>query len=132
MPTFDSRVLAIQIDRAHDEVYEFCANPANFARWASGLGEAVACENGQWIGWTPHGRIRVQIAPRNDYGVLDHVVTADNGAEVYIPLRVVASGDGCELQFTLFRQPGMDDETFAHDAEWVMRDLRALKRLMES
>ena len=32
---------------------------------------------------------------------------------------------------TLFRGPGMTDETFARDADWVRRDLAALKRLLE-
>jgi hypothetical protein len=37
-----------------------------------------------------------------------------------------------EVQFTLFRVPGMNDEKFAADAEWVMRDLSKLKELLES
>ena len=38
---------------------------------------------------------------------------------------------GSEVIFTLFRLPGMTDEAFARDAEWVERDLRALKALLE-
>jgi hypothetical protein len=37
-----------------------------------------------------------------------------------------------ELQFTLLRQPHMDDAAFAHDAEWIARDLRALQALLEA
>jgi hypothetical protein len=44
----------------------------------------------------------------------------------------VAKGGGCELVLTLFRQPGMSDERFAADAQWVMRDLDAAKRLLEA
>jgi hypothetical protein len=32
---------------------------------------------------------------------------------------------------TLFRQPGMSDEKFAADADWVGRDLLAAKKLLE-
>ena len=45
--------------------------------------------------------------------------------------RVIADGAGSEVLFTLFRLPDTTDETFARDAEWVERDLRALKALLE-
>ena len=47
-------------------------------------------------------------------------------------MRIVANGTGCEVTFTLFRQPGMSAEQFAADAEWVSRDLAALKALLEA
>lgn len=68
----------------------------------------------------------------NRHGVLDHAVTLPRGVTIYIPLRVVPSGSGCELVLTLFRQPHMTDEQFAADEAWVMRDLAAAKRIIES
>jgi hypothetical protein len=47
-------------------------------------------------------------------------------------LRIVANGSGCDVALTLFQTPGMSDETFEADAEWVQSDLRALKSLLES
>ena len=47
-------------------------------------------------------------------------------------MRIIPNGSGCELIFTLFRLPGASDEKFAADAEWVMRDLTALKNLLET
>jgi hypothetical protein len=41
------------------------------------------------------------------------------------------NGPGCDLVLTLFRRPEMSDAQFAADAEWVMRDLEAAKRLLE-
>jgi hypothetical protein len=49
-----------------------------------------------------------------------------------VPWRVVPSCGGCELVLRLFRQPEMSDAQFAADAEWVMRDLGAAKRLLEA
>lgn len=46
-------------------------------------------------------------------------------------MRVVPNGDGSEVVFTLFRQPGMTDEQFAADAAWVAKDLAALKAVFE-
>jgi hypothetical protein len=51
--------------------------------------------------------------------------------EIYIPLRLVANGEGTEVVFLLFRQPGMSDEDFFADAAMVTKDLKALKRLLE-
>jgi hypothetical protein len=60
-------------------------------------------------------------------GVMDQHVETGDGLEVHIPLRVIANGDGAEVMLTLFRLPGMTNETFARDAKWITRDLRALK-----
>ena len=76
--------------------------------------------------------MKVRFTERNSFGVLDHYVIPELGVEVYIPLRVIANGTGSELIFTLFRLSDMSDEKFAADAEWVMRDLNALKSLLEA
>ena len=60
-----------------------------------------------------------------------HYVDAGKGPEVYVPLRVVANADGAEILLTLFRQPGMSEQQFLADIEWVKRDLTALKALLE-
>jgi len=128
----DKRRLSIAINRAAAEAYEFLSAPENFPRWASGLAGSLRQVGEDWIAETPEGRALVRFSERNAYGVLDHSVTLPRGVTVYVPLRVVARGDGCELVLTLFRRPGMSDEKFAADAEWVMRDLGAAKRILEA
>jgi hypothetical protein len=63
--------------------------------------------------------------------VLDHLVTMPSGVEVYIPMRVVANGEGSEVIFTLFQTPGMTDEILERDIRWVTGDLATLKDLLE-
>ena len=46
-------------------------------------------------------------------------------------MRLIVSGNGCELMFTLFREPNMSDAQFTADAGWVQRDLDGLKGLLE-
>jgi hypothetical protein len=46
-------------------------------------------------------------------------------------MRLIVNGRGCELLFTLFREPKMSDAQFASDAGFVQRDLNGLKRLLE-
>ena len=100
-------------------------------RWASGLGTSIKYVNGKWINETPNGPIEIRFAPRNDLGVLAHFVIIAPGLEVSVPMRVVPNGSISELSFTLFRQPGMTDQKFKEDAEWVLRDLTRLKDLLE-
>ncbi|WP_223258553.1 hypothetical protein [Trinickia symbiotica] len=78
------------------------------------------------------GPVKIRFTELSAYGVLDHYVELPDGTEIYVPMRVISNGTGTEVQFTLFRVPGMIDEKFAADAEWVMRDLKRLKELLEA
>jgi hypothetical protein len=121
----------VYIDRPVAEVYAFASNPANLPRWASGLGSSVVRENQDWFVETPEGRARVTFAPDNEYGVLDHEVVTPSGDTVYVPLRAVTHGDGCEVVFTLRRSTGMTDAEFERDTALVTGDLALLKKVIE-
>ena len=130
----DERVkhLSVRIDRTAAEAYGFLSQPENFPRWASGMGGSLRRQGADWLVDTPEGTATVRFSEQNSYGVLDHQVNLPRRVPIYVPLRVVANGDACDLVLTLFRQPDMSDEKFAADAEWVMRDLNAAKRLLEA
>jgi hypothetical protein len=130
--TYISLNLSISINRDTKFVYDFVCVPENFLRWASGLGKSLKRIDGEWIAETPEGPVKVRFTERNEFGVLDHWVNPKPGLLIYIPMRVIANGNGSELIFTLFRLPGMTDERFSADAEWVMRDLTTLKSLLET
>jgi len=123
--------LSVSINRDAKDVYNYVSVPENFPRWASGLGKSLKKVDGEWIAETPEGPVNVRFTERNECGVLDHWVNPKPGLLIYIPMRVISNGDGCELIFTLFRLPGVTDEKFSADAEWVMRDLTTLKGLLE-
>ncbi|MFG1661123.1 SRPBCC family protein [Micromonospora chersina] len=128
----ESRHLSVHIDRPVAEVYAFVSDPGNLSRWAPGLGSSVVREDGEWFVETPEGRARVSFAPRNEYGVLDHEVVTPSGEKVYVPLRAIADGDGCEVVFTVRRSPGMTDAEFDRDAGLVGADLALLKKVLET
>ena len=127
-----SRTLSVSIECSPKRVYEFVRNPENVPRWAGGLGTSVRKEGDRWILETPDGPLGLAFVADNDLGVLDHRVTIAPGVDVLNPMRVVANGSGSEVSFTLFQLPGMTAEKFAEDARLVERDLRALKKLLES
>lgn len=129
---YPSRNLSVQINRHPRDVYNFISVPENWPRWASGLGKSLVQKNGEWIVETPQGPVKVRFTERNAFGVLDHYVMPKPGVEIYIPMRVIANGQGSEVIFTLFRLSDMSEEQFAADADTVMRDLTALKTLLET
>ena len=132
MAPLASRTLTTAIARPCDEVRAFLAEPWNFPKWASGLaGGLEPGEDGVWMGEGPGGRVFVRFAEPNGLGVADHWVTLADGAVIYVPLRTIASGDEAEVQLTLLQQPGMSLADFERDAQWVKKDLAALKALLE-
>lgn len=128
----ESRHLSVHIDRPVADVYVFVSDPAHLPRWAPGLGTSVVQEDGVWFVETAAGRAQVTFAPDNEYGVLDHEVVTASGEKVYVPLRAIADGEGCEVIFTLRRSPGMTDAEFERDAGLVSGDLARLKTVMEA
>jgi hypothetical protein len=125
--------LSIDVDRPAAVVYDFAVDPSNLPRWAAGLAKgSVELVNGEWVADSPMGRVTIRFVERNGFGVLDHVVTLPSGESVYNPMRVIPDGDGCEVVFTLRRQPDMTDDQFDQDAEAVRADLESLKRVLEN
>lgn len=55
-----------------------------------------------------------------------------DGRSVRNAFRITPNGDGCEVAFVLLRRPEMDDAAFEADAAHVLKDLQALKALMEA
>ena len=127
----ESRHLSVSIDRPLSEVYAFASDPRNLPRWAPGLASAVERDGDGWVVETSQGRVGLTFAAPNEYGVLDHVVTTPSGDTVYVPLRAIADGDGCEVVFTLRRAPGMTDAELDRDTALVTADLALLKQVVE-
>jgi len=129
--TIESRTITVRIDRPFDKVYEFLVDPANWNQWAFGLGRHIRHSQDGWIADSDGGVASVQFTARNSFGVVDHTVICPSGQRVYVPMRLIANSRGCELLFTLFREPNMSDARFASDAGFVQRDLNGLKKLLE-
>ena len=127
----DVRHLSISIAVSLARAYAFAHRPDNFPLWAAGLSTSLRHDGEHWVADTPAGRAIILFALPNDYGILDHYVRIAGQPDIYIPLRMIAHGDGTQLVFTLFRQPGMDDAAFDADAQAVMADLQTLKQLLE-
>lgn len=123
--TSEARTVSVTITRPAADVYEYAAEPRNLPAWS--FVESISLEDGKWVATVPGARSVMTFGPRNDLGVLDHVVEVDDEV-VPVPMRVVPNGDGSEVLFTVFRRPGTD---FDADIAAVEKDLAALKSLLE-
>lgn len=131
--TLEVRHVSVPIDRPPTDVYQFASKPENMPKWASGLAGSLHRVDGEWVAdGAAIGRVRVRFTEPNPFGILDHDVTLPTGATVHNPLRVLPNGQGSEVVFSVFRQPGISAEQFANDTRTVEKDLRTLKRLVES
>ncbi|KNY34452.1 MAG: SRPBCC family protein [Agrobacterium sp.] len=133
MPVMQSRIIHLSVEKPWAQVYGFASDPRNMPRWAAGLGGGLKPDGNDWIAdGGPLGEVRVNFAPTNEFGVIDHVVTLPDGLKVYNALRVTPNGSGAEVSFTLLRLDGMTDEDFEEDAKAITADLETLKSLLEA
>ena len=127
----ETQHLSTYIDRSATAVYEYASDPANLPDWAAGLAGSIDLVGGHWVSNSPLGRITIEMAEPNNFGVLDHWVTTPEGDRHYNPMRVIEHEGGCEVVFTLRRQPGMSDDAFEADAIAIVTDLATLKGILE-
>lgn len=127
----EAHIVSETIEAPPDVVYEFARQVENLPQWASGLAAGVHQDQGAWFAESPMGRVRLEMAPKNDFCVLDHDVTLPNGLKVHNAFRVTPAGDASLLAFVVLRLPGVSAEAFENDVAHVARDLKALKALLE-
>lgn len=127
---YHSRIISIAIDQNWLDFYEAYWRPRDFSKWASGLSRSELAHDGvRWNAEVEDGTVSIRFTGYNQFGVMDHYVSVNDGPEIYVPLRVIENGGGAEVQLTLFQQPGTSDAKFLADAEWVEQDLLTLKLL---
>ena len=132
MAMLSSITVSVSIGCTPERVVEFVRDVRNLPLWAAGLCKSVRADNGSWIVQTAQGEAGLRFVERNDFGILDHVVSPEPGVEIRVPMRVVPNVDGSELLFTVFRLPDMTDNAFSSDIEAVECDLVLLKTLLEA
>ncbi|HYX36733.1 MAG TPA: hypothetical protein VE954_26790 [Oligoflexus sp.] len=123
--------ISIGINRTPDKVYAYVSSPENLPSWAAGLSGSIRREGEKWVADSPMGQVRIQFAPHNAFGVLDHDVTLPNGVTVHNPMRVVPNDMDSEVMFTLFHRPEMSHDELQSDAAQVLEDLMRLKMILE-
>lgn len=129
----ESKVVVVSINRPFAEVYDFVAEPLNLMHWGTTFGTEMKHLQGRdYLVDIPSGEVVLRFADRNDYGVIDFVLYGrDQTPGQPTPARVYPNGEGTDIAITLFRQPGMSNEKFKSDEEWMRSDLSRLKAVLE-
>lgn len=129
---YESRPIGVIIEASAQAVYDYASDPTKLPEWARGLaGSTVQQSDGRWYSDSPMGRVEIAFAPRNDFGVLDHLVTLPNGEATLNPMRVIPNGDGAEVMFIVRKRDGMSFEQWDADCAAVADDLESLRLLFE-
>ena len=126
-----SKTLTVSVKCEPQKACRFVTNPENLPKWATAFCKSVRKEKEEWIVETAQGPVTIRFVPKNDLGVADHYVTPSPGVDIYVPMRVVANGADSEIMLTLFQLADMSDDVYARDIQWVERDLRTLKGMLE-
>ncbi|MFT3796194.1 hypothetical protein [Flavobacterium sp.] len=127
-----SKKISISINKPENEVYQYTSNPQNFPKWLASVDSVTQQSDTVWTAETNFGNIEIELSPANNLGIVDHIVKLPNGAVVNNPLRILKSGTGSEVVFTLFHLPNKTEQEFDQDAKLVEADLKTLKQILET
>jgi hypothetical protein len=130
--TYPVKNISISINKPVNEVYEFASNPENFPIWVEFIKSMTKQTKNNWLAETDLGNIEIEFVPKNEFGIIDHLVTLPDSSTVNNPMRVIENGKGSELVFTLFWMPNRTEEEFNQDAKLVENDLKKIKRILET
>ena len=130
----NSEVVTVSIDRPFAEVYDFCVDPLNFGRWNALPGSTMEPIGGnEYLVDLPQGRRVMRFMQPNAFGILDYQVYERGQVDGPTrPIRLVPNEGGTDLQLTWFQQPGVSDEQFRSEVEWLQSDLLRLKTFLEA
>jgi len=129
--TFEVKNISISISCPKETVYVFASDPENFTNWLAFVKSVSKQSEHVWNAETDLGKIVIELTPKNQFGIIDHVVTLPDGNKVTNPLRVIDNNHGTEVIFTLFKMPGKTAKEFEEDAKLVDADLKKLKEILE-
>ncbi|MDO3381627.1 SRPBCC family protein [Gilvimarinus algae] len=122
------QTLSIAINAPADKVYHFVRDARNLPRWVPFFESVTAGEGNSWQVTTPDGPASFEFVEDNNLGVVDHTIRFASGDSLTNPMRIVSSGNGCVLMFTLFQHAGMTDAQFQEDLRLVEKDLDTIRQ----
>ena len=64
-----SKTLTISIKSDPKTVYEFISNLENLPKWAPSTFPSIKEVNGEWLVDTPHGKNKVMLTEKNNFGI---------------------------------------------------------------
>jgi RNA recognition motif-containing protein len=112
-------------------LFTFIADLENLSRWHTSFCRSLRKENGAWIAESPRGPVPVRLIRDDRSFVLDLLMEVAEGIELTHAIRVLSSGDGCEIVWTLVHAEGISDSVFNEQLRWAGSALHNLRKPLE-
>lgn len=129
--TYPVKNISISINSPNEKVYQYVSNAENFPEWLAFVKKINKKSDTVWNVESDLGNIEIQLCTKNEFGIVDHIVTLPDGSKIKNILRVIENSEGSEVIFTLFHLPEKTEKEFNNDADLVRADLKTLKILLE-
>ncbi len=129
-----SRTVSVAIEQPFDDVYGFLADPMNFPSWGPVTSVDVHhLHGGDWLMELPRGPQVIRFTEPNLYGVLDYIIFgAGEQPGLPVPVRLIRTETGCELQMQWRRREGIEDAQFEAELGNIAGHFGRLKALLEA
>jgi hypothetical protein len=121
---------SISIAAPPQAVHSYLADGDNLPAWAPGFAPAIRPDGASWIVTTQGGEFRVDAVAESGPGTVD-VVSADDHTRGLFT-RVLPSGEGSELLFTLLFAPDAPERDVAAQLVTLEAELGAVRGACES
>ena len=109
-------------------LFTYIADLENLSRWHTSFCRSLRKENGSWTVESPRGAVPVRVIRDDRSFVLDLLMEVAEGIELAHAIRVLSSGDGCEIVWTLIHAEGLSDSVFNEQLRWAGSALHNLRK----
>lgn len=87
--TYPVKNISISINRPSVRVYEYASNPKNLPTWVEFIKSMTMETEKLWFAETELGNLKIEFVPKNEFGIIDHLVTLPDSLTVNNPIRVI-------------------------------------------
>jgi hypothetical protein len=128
--TESAKTLTASLPQDAQALFAWIAEPENLPRWHSSFCRSIRRENGSLLVESPRGSVPIRFI-RDDHSlVLDLLAEVAEGIELTNAIRVLRSGEGSELVWTLIKPEDVSESLFNEQFRWAGSALQNLRKVM--
>jgi hypothetical protein len=120
--------ITIEVER--DELFGFLINPANMAKWATGICSGVRQVGDEWLVETMMGDVKLKLVIDKELGVIDYHLLPPVPIQIALYCRVLKNGSGSEFIVSYFQIPLLPN--FEKQKQMITKAINKLKEIVES
>jgi len=126
--TESARTLTASLPQDAQTLFAWIADPENLSRWHSSFCRSIRKEAGSLVVESPRGPVPTRFI-RDDHAlVLDILAEVAEGLELTNAIRILRSGEGSELVWTLVKPEDVSESIFNEQIRWAGSALQMLRK----